>query len=159
MLLAASTAATSLSAKSLVAHIPRHRRLSIVVVVMNLPDDVVDTANRRPTAVRVATKATEAGGELTATTSGVSSRRTAVSAVVVAGRVRLDRDGPLGAAVERRVAFLEDSVVDSLALGVDVHQDFAVEFLVFAAVELIEGKATRVASKSVGAGGESDESD
>lgn len=127
--------------------------------MMNLPDDVVDATDCWATAVRVATKATEAGGELTAATSGVSSRRTAVSAVVVAGRVRVDRDGPLGAAVERRVAFLEDSVVDSLALSVDVHQDFAVEFLVFAAVELIEGKATRVASKSVGAGGESEESD
>jgi len=53
VLLATSTASTRLSLERLVAHIPSHSRLSIVVIVSDLPDDVVEAPNRRPTTIRV----------------------------------------------------------------------------------------------------------
>lgn len=147
VLLTASAAPTRLSLKRRIAHIPSHSRLSIVVVVLDLPDNMAEGADGRPTTVRVTAYTAETSGQVSTASARVRVRSAAISAVVVAGAVGCDCYGSLCAAEVRRVALLEDGAVDGLALGVDVHQDFAVEFLsAVAAVEVVEGEATAVAA-------------
>ena len=139
VLLAAPAARARLGVERFHAHVVRHRHLLLARQVLELPVDVVGAADRRATALRVAARTAQRRRELAAAAAG-SHARAAVGAVVVAGGVGRDGDGPFGA--ELRVGFgVEFHAVHFLALGVDVVEDFAHDFLAFAAVESVEGEA------------------
>lgn len=137
-LLAASAARSRLHVQSANAHIVSHRRLLAIIVVRKLPIDMVRAAHSRPSTLWIAACAAQDAGELAAAAAGAHARAP-VDAVVVAGGVWLDCDGPVGAELAVAV-FVEDEPVHDLALRVDVQENIAEDVLAFAAVELVEGE-------------------
>jgi len=139
VLLAAPTARTRLSIERLHAHVISHRHLLLARKILELPVNMIRTTNRRAAALGITARTAKCSREFAAAATGVHARA-AVGAAVVASGVGRDGDCPLGA--ELGVGFgVEFDAVHFLALRVDVVEDFAHDFLAFAAVEVVEGEA------------------
>jgi len=143
--LAAKVTSARLRVQSTHTHVVSHSHLLLLRIMRKLPKNMVRAANRRATTLGITANATESGGEFAAATTG-SHGRAAVGAVFVAGGVGLDGDCPFGAELAVAYRFVEDEAVHYLALGVDVVEDFAHDFLASAAVEFVEGEADFVAA-------------